>query len=184
MADKSVCLGCGRRIASSGGAWYTNAGSETSCKSNKEGHTPVHQLFGPGLSSTHSLSLNQFGTEVLHRGMDEAKVSKPLGVHWSTRGGDISDNRGARMFANPSEGSKSTIVHGRVNRNAIVTPGTREHTKMSGERGIWGEDSPEAEKTIRPGATVAVHRVTRIRNVKGKEKQREITYRPPRQVQA
>jgi hypothetical protein len=154
------------------------------CKSNKEGHIPVHKEFGPGLTSNINLSSNQFGTEVLHRGMDTSKVSKPLGVHWSTRGGDINDNRGARMFAYPSEGNKSTIVHGRVNKNAIVKPGTREHTKISGERGIWGENSLEAEKTVRPGATVAVHRVTRIRNVGGKEKQREITYRPPRQVQA
>jgi len=111
----------------------------------------------------------------LFRGVMTNKIKQPLGIHWS------SEKSGAGLFANPSEGEKHTIVHGKVNRSDIATGYDK---KFMEKHQILDSGAPEYEEPVYPGSKVKVTGVTRIRNTGGKKKTRSINYNPPKEMQA
>ena len=139
------------------------------------------------------LSDQLFNSKVIHRGLGSSKVKTPLGIHWSE------ERRPAEDFGAPHRTidekgnyvtSKGTVVHGKVNENAIIDPYSREGAKFRKKYSILHPDSSEEqdrgeeEVTVRPGATVRVDSLTRIRSVGNIKKKRKIKYNPPREMQA
>jgi hypothetical protein len=142
-----------------------------------------------------------FNSVPLHRGIRGREVNEPLGMHWSSEVG-IPDNIFASVrhtTLRPGRREATTIIHGRVNKNAIIDINSRSGRKIAKEHEIQGPDSPEQELTVRPGATVQVTGLTR-KVARGAEytwdenknatikpgsiRKRKITYNPPRQVRA
>ena len=153
------------------------------------------------MSASDHLSSELFNSVPLHRGVRGREVRKPLGMHWSSEKG-VPDNIFASVNHNtlrPGRRESATIIHGRVNKNAIIDITSRSGKKIAKENEIHGPDSPEQELTVRPGATVQVTGLTRKvargaeyewdenNNAKikpGSTRKRKITYNPPRQVRA
>ena len=111
----------------------------------------------------------------LFRGLMTDKVREPLGMHWS------SEESGAKLFANPAEGEKHTIVKAEVNQSDIMTG---YDDKLMKEHQILDSGAPEYEEPVEPGSTVKVTGLTKIRKRGGVKKTREIKFNPPRKMQA
>ena len=109
----------------------------------------------------------------LVRGLMTDKVKQPLGIHWS------SEESGAKLFANPAEGEKHSIVHGQVHQGDIMTGYNEGFMK---EHQILDSGAPEYEETVEPGSRVKVTGVTRIRKRGGVKKTRSIKFNPPRKM--
>lgn len=163
---------------------------------------------GEGLQNAPVKVAPHLFNKTLFRAVRSEKVETPLGMHWSRvsglRGDEDPSGRfdttgsGASMFNDNEDkkGSKSTIIHGKVNENAIVNLRSPEGKRMAGRHQIWEGGHPEYEKTVRPGANVLVTGLTRTRVIEPssrsaegkyippKTKDRKITYKKPRQVQA
>lgn len=108
----------------------------------------------------------------LFRGLMTDKVRQPLGIHWSAM------ESGAKLFANPAEGEKHTIVKANVGQGNIVTGYNeeflRKHEILDGY--------PEYEEPVEPGSRVQVTGLTRIRKKGGVKKTRNIKFNPPRKM--
>lgn len=111
----------------------------------------------------------------LFRGVMNEKIRQPLGIHWS------SQQSGAELFANPSEGEKHTIIHGQVKQPDIVSG---YDTAFMQKHQILDSGAPEYEEPVYPGSKVKVTGLTRVRKSGGEKKTRKIKYNPPREMQA
>jgi hypothetical protein len=154
------------------------------------------------MAASDNLSSELFNSVPLYRGVQSRDVEKPLGVHWSSNP-EVPEKRFARVEPGKLKfdtRKSATIIHGRVNKNAIVDTTKGTGKKMAKEKEIWEPDSWEEEKTVRPGATVQVTGLTRVvghgtklkwdennnaETISGPHvRKRKITYNPPRQVRA
>lgn len=124
----------------------------------------------------------------LFRGVMTNKVKQPLGIHWSSVKGVVGKDRksggeGASMFASPSSGEKHSIITAKVNPHDVVQGKSLEDSDFFERYSIGGGGHPEYEEPIYPESRVKVTKVTRIRNVAGERKARDINYNPPREME-
>jgi hypothetical protein len=118
-------------------------------------------------------SESQF-TEDVARGFRTNDVQQPLGMHWSK------DEMVAHHFADLGE-PQTAVVYAKAKPTDIIKPGSKEHKHVQEEYAVHGEDSPEQEATLRPGAKVLV---TGIHKTNDKGKTRLRTYRRGKEMTA
>jgi hypothetical protein len=160
--------------------------------------------------SQRNISSTQFADVTLHRGIPGAKVTQPLGMHWSAHHGldteGWSEKEGATRFLadNANEdiypGEKGTIIHAKPSTEGI-TWNKKGDKKLLRESGVfsaytrkmkedpYGQYDPEQERAeaevpVRPGTPVKVEKLTRVRATGGRVKTREIRYKKPRIMEA
>jgi len=148
------------------------------------------------MSASDHLSKELFNSDVIHRGISgPLKKNASLGIHWS-ESPNTAESFGGPMRDIDDKGNyvlkKGTVLHGTVNKKAIIDPSSREGARFRKKYSIYHpesreeQDDSESEVTIRPGATVVVRGLTRIRpsNVGQKTKTRKIKFNPPRKMKA